>query len=195
MPTFLNQSQDCWVGSREGFKMTPLQLDVVAIRDSALLDMNDGAVTLTYEANAAMVIAVLNDVLASAVVSCLRYRQHAMVVSGINGTQMSRCFAKHAGDCLRRVVDLTERISQLGGAPNLEPSGLTDRSHTPYRTYESTDLAGMVGENLLASRIAIQVGHEAIRWIGDSDPTTRRLLERTLEVDEAHANVLRRLLD
>jgi bacterioferritin len=174
--------------------MGALRLDLSVIRDHALLDMSDGALTPSYGANAAMVVAVLNDILASTVISCLRYRQHAVVSSGINSLQVSKCFAKHAGDSLRRVVSLTERISQLGGTPNLEPSGLADRSHTVYRTYEGTDLAGMVGENLLASRIVIQVGQEAIPWIGESDPTTRRLLEHILEEDEEHANALCRLL-
>jgi bacterioferritin len=183
------------MASGEGSATTGFRLDVTTIRDRALLDLVEGAVAPSYGADVAGVISMLNGVLASTVVSGLRYQQHAVVVSGVDSVPVSRCFARHARDCALRAASVAERIGQLGGTPDLDPSALADRSHTTYRTYLASDRSGMIRENLLAVRIVIQVGHEAIRWIGEGDPTTRRLIERILEQDEQHARALRRLLD
>jgi bacterioferritin len=48
----------------------------------------------------------------------------------------------------------------------------------------------MLHEDLVAERIAIQTYAEMIRHIGDSDPTTRRILEQVLEQEEEHADDL-----
>jgi bacterioferritin len=46
----------------------------------------------------------------------------------------------------------------------------------------------MLHDNLLAERIVIEVYQEIIRWIGDADPTTRRMLEQILQDEEEHAD-------
>jgi bacterioferritin len=56
------------------------------------------------------------------------------------------------------------------------------------------DLTCMLQENLVAERIAITTYQEIIRWIGDGDPTTRRLIEKILEQEEEHADDLKDLL-
>ena len=53
----------------------------------------------------------------------------------------------------------------------------------------------MVKEDLVAERIVIQSYQEMIRWLGDADPTTRRMLEKILEQEEEHADELRTLLE
>jgi bacterioferritin len=52
----------------------------------------------------------------------------------------------------------------------------------------------MLQENLVAERIVISSYQEIIRWIGDSDPTTRRLMESILAEEEEHADDLTDLL-
>jgi len=52
----------------------------------------------------------------------------------------------------------------------------------------------MLEENLVAERIVITSYQEIARWIGDSDPTTRRLMEQILEEEEGHADDLNDLL-
>ncbi|MEV7237687.1 ferritin-like domain-containing protein [Streptomyces sp. NPDC051020] len=90
---------------------------------------------------------------------------------------------------------LAERVYQLGGTPNLDPEVLHTRSFTSYQALPSADVVGMVRENLLAARIMVQTLQEAIRWVGDADPTTRRLLEGVLEDEEREASELRLLAD
>jgi bacterioferritin len=52
----------------------------------------------------------------------------------------------------------------------------------------------MLRENLVAERIVIASYQEIVRWIGDADPTTRRLMEDILEEEEEHADDLVDLL-
>ena len=76
--------------------------------------------------------------------------------------------------------------------PTSRPDSLTDRSHAEYVT--PTTLADMIKENLVAERIAIDSYRDFIRYLGDQDPTTRRMLESILAVEEEHADDLADLL-
>jgi bacterioferritin len=53
----------------------------------------------------------------------------------------------------------------------------------------------MIRENLVAERVAIESYREMIRFFGDNDPTTRRMLEQILAVEEEHANDMVDLLE
>jgi len=46
----------------------------------------------------------------------------------------------------------------------------------------------------VAERIAIDTYGEIIRWLGEKDSTSRRLMERILEKEEEHANDMSDLL-
>jgi bacterioferritin len=170
------------------------ELDLASIRDRALLDMEDGPVTPPYGANVDAVVKVLNDVVATEVVCWLRYRQHSTVAAGPDSGPVSRAFAEYADAELHHCLWLAQRVRELGGDPDLDPEHLRDRSVTEYRRYRATNLVGMLKENLIAERIVIQVYREIIRWLGDTDPTSRRLLEHVLADEEGHAAGLRDLL-
>ena len=64
--------------------------------------------------------------------------------------------------------------------------GLGSRSHTQY--VEGEDLAAMIHEDSVAERIAVETYGEIVRYIGGSDPTTRRMLEDILAQEEEHAD-------
>jgi bacterioferritin len=81
---------------------------------------------------------------------------------------------------------------QLGGAPDFSPDGLTGRSHAEYVAGDT--LASMIREDLVAERIAIDSYREIIVYLGDKDPTTRRMLEGILAVEEQHADELADML-
>jgi bacterioferritin len=53
----------------------------------------------------------------------------------------------------------------------------------------------MIKEDLVAERIAIDSYREMIRYFGNDDPTTRRLMETILAVEEEHAEDLVTLLE
>jgi bacterioferritin len=174
--------------------MSPFQIDLEAIHASARAHLNSGPVTTTYGADVAAVIKVMNDVLATEIVCWLRYQQHATVAAGINSASVVAEFTEHASEELQHALSVAVRIDQLGGSPDLDPAGLVSRSQTEYRTYRDVDLEGMLRDNLVAERIVIETYQEIIRWLGDGDPTTRRLMETILEQEEEHASDLGDLL-
>ena len=85
-------------------------------------------------------------------------------------------------------------VSQLGvhARRDHNGTGLSRRSHAEYIAGDS--LAGMLKEDLVAERIAIDSYREFIQYLGDKDPTTRRMLEEIMAVEEAHADELADLL-
>ena len=82
---------------------------------------------------------------------------------------------------------------QLGGEPNFSPDGLSSRSHAEY--VEGETLVDMIEEDLVAERIAIDSYREMVAYLGNDDPTTRRMLEDILAMEERHADDLASLLE
>jgi bacterioferritin len=101
-------------------------------------------------------------------------------------------FLQHANEEQGHADQLATRIIQLGGKPNLNPEGLTTRSHSEYK--EAGTLVEMIKENLVAERIAIDSYADMVRYFGDKDPTTRRMVEGILASEEEHADDLANLL-
>jgi bacterioferritin len=170
------------------------ELDVTAIREDARKQIDRGAVTFGNEADKARIIEILNQVIATEIVCFLRYSQHAIAATGIDRAQVAAEFTEHATEEMQHGLRAAERVSQLGGSPDFDPATLAERSHTEYAVPDETDLTRMLKENLIAERIVITTYQEIIRWIGDADPTTRRLMESILEDEEEHADDLNALL-
>ncbi|MBE1530895.1 ferritin-like domain-containing protein [Actinomadura algeriensis] len=169
-------------------------IDVAAIRERARQKMSEGPVTDGYKRSPEEVIGVLNDVVATEIVCWMRYARHAISASGINRAQVADEFNEHAHEERHHALRAAERISQLGGDPDFDPETLARRSHTTYATFKDDDLRGMLEENLVAERIVIESYQEIIRWLGDGDVTTRRLMEDILAEEEEHADDLMDLL-
>lgn len=168
--------------------------DIAAIRERARQKMEQGPVTGSYGKDPDEVIAVLNEVLATEIVCWMRYSRHAIAATGINRAQVAGEFAEHAESERGHAMLAAERISQLGGEPDFDPATIAGRAHTAYETFADGDLEGMLRDNLTAERIVITTYQEIIRWLGDGDPTTRRLLEGILADEEEHADDLVDLL-
>ena len=171
-------------------------IDIARIRDQAREHLKQGALTPSDTTNVDRVIAVLNQVVASEMVCYLRYTQNAIVCQGINREQVSAMFVDHASEELGHFQRVCDRINQLGGSPDLNPATMKERAITTYTEPEDeTDLQGMIRENLLGERIVIEVYTEIIRWLGDGDITTRRMMEALLKDEEDHADELNDLFE
>src|SRR5438045_5146852 len=144
-------------------------------RKPARQHLDEGAVTSSYSADRETVLKQLNDSLATELVCVLRYRRHHFMAKGIQSQAVAAEFLVHSNEEQGHADQLAERIVQLGGAPDFSPQGLTSRSHAEY--VEGTTLLDMVREDLVAERIAIDSYREFIQYLGDQDPTTRRMLE------------------
>ena len=170
----------------------PFKTDLETIRRRARQRMEDGAVTGAYLADRTRVIEVLNEVLATEIVCVLRYKNHYFMASGINAQPVAQEFLQHANEEQQHADLVAQRITQLGGSPNLNPEGLATRAHAQY--VEAATLERMIREDLVAERVAIETYAEIIRWLATDDPTTRRLMEDLLKVEEEHADDLATLL-
>jgi bacterioferritin len=170
----------------------PFRIDSAQVRIRAREQMGAGAVTAAYNADRAQVITVLNEALASEIVCVLRYKSHHFMAAGIHAQSVAQEFLEHANEEQGHADAIAARINQLGGKPNFDPEGLTTRSHSEYR--EGTTIESMIREDLVAERIAIETYSAIVRWLGNDDPTTRKLMEDILQVEEEHADDLANLL-
>ena len=156
------------------------------------MHMEQGAVTNGYQADREAVIKILNDVVATEIVCVLRYKRHYYMANGIHARAVAQEFRQHAAEEQIHADQAADRIVQLGGAPDFNPDGLLTRSHSEY--VEGTSLLEMIQEDLVAERIAIESYNEIIRYLGDGDPTTRRMIEGILAKEEEHAEDMKTLL-
>lgn len=167
--------------------------DIETLRANARENMEKGSVTDAYGADLERVLYVLNQTLATELVCVLRYKRHYFTAKGINAQSAADEFLQHAGEEENHADMIAARITQLGGAPDFNPNTLTTRSHSEYD--ESSELEEMIREDLVAERVAIASYTEIISWLGDGDPTTRRMLEEILAMEEEHAEDMLDLLD
>ena len=167
--------------------------DIQELRRRARKHMDKGAVTEGYKADRATVIKLLNEALATEIVCVLRYKYHYYMASGIDSQAVKAEFLEHANEEQQHADMIAERITQLDGAPNYDPEGLSSRSHSEYK--EGRTLADMIREDLVAERVAIESYSEIIRFLGNDDPTSRRLMEQILATEEQHADDMKTLLE
>lgn len=171
---------------------TPFLTDVKTLRERARKHMGDGGVTHSYGGDPDKAIAILQSVLATELVCVLRYTMHAVAATGISSEGVKDEFDEHATDERGHARAVAERINQLGGMPDFNPEGLASRAASEYGS--ATNLVDMIRENLIAERIAVDHYRELIRYFGDKDPGTRKMLESILVKEEEHANDMHDLL-
>jgi bacterioferritin len=115
------------------------------------------------------------------------------MASGIHAQAVAQEFLEHAKEEQDHADQIAHRIVQLGGEPDLNPDGLLTRSHSEY--VEGTTLLDMIRVDLVAERVAIESYGEIVRYLGENDPTSRRLMEEILAKEEEHADDLRTLIE
>ena len=172
---------------------TPFLSDVQELRRRARENMMRGSITSDYRGDLGQAVDVLNQALATEIVCVLRYKRHYYMSKGIYKDAVAQEFLQHATEEQDHADQIAERITQLGGEPNFNPEGMTSRSHSEYK--EGENMIDMIKENLVAERVAIESYREMIRFFGENDPTTRRMLEGILAVEEEHANDMVDLLE
>jgi bacterioferritin len=163
--------------------------------------MELGAAAVGTDLERARILEILNQALATELVCILRYKNHYFCAAGIESPSIAEEFLSHAEQEEDHADRIAERIIQLGGRPDFNPSGLLLRSHTEFGSEfsNSVSLRSMIEEDLLAEKIAIEGYREIIQFLNASpgsqmDPTTRALMESLLADEERHASDLARLL-
>ncbi len=166
--------------------------DLEEIRRRAREHTESGALTAGYKADSKAVVDMLNEALATEIVCVLRYKRHYFMAQGLAAESVAQEFLEHANEEMDHADRIANRIVQLGGQPDLNPKGLSERSSSEY--VEGNDLKEMIKEDLVAERIAIDIYREAIAFVNEEDPTTRRLLEDILAKEEEHAEDMASLI-
>jgi len=174
-------------------KPGPFLSDIQEIRQRARRQIEQGAVTEGYKADRDTVLKVLNQALATEIVCVLRYKRHHFMAAGIHSQAVAEEFLEHAKEEQEHADMIAARIVQLDGEPNFNPEGLLTRSHSEY--VEGGTLADMIREDLIAERIAIESYSEIVRYLGENDPTSRRMMEEILAKEEEHAEDMKTLLE
>ncbi len=169
----------------------PLRLDQKALK-AAEQQLDDGAITPSYGPWRDGIVRLLNDALATELVCVLRYKRHHFTADGQASPQIAAEFLAHANEESSHADRIALRIVQLGGQPDFSPQHLLDRSHAAYDA--SADLRDMIKANLVAERVSVEAYRQMVGLIGDTDPTTRRLLEDILRDEEKHADEMKDLL-
>jgi bacterioferritin len=160
--------------------------DISTLRERARQNVDQGAVTEGYAADREEILRLLNESLATELVCTLRYKRHYYMATGLKASTAADEFLEHANQEMEHADKLAERITQLGGEPDFNPDNLSRNSHAQY--VAGNTLKEMVYEDLVAERIAIDSYREIIQYIGESDPTTRRIFEDILAQEEEHAD-------
>ena len=158
------------------------------IKKQARENITKGAVTENYQLDKKDVVSLLNSALATEIICTLRYKQHHFTAAELGASVASAEFLEHSRQESEHADQLAERILQLGGKPNFSPVGLEKRAHAEF--VECETVSCMVKENLIAERIAIDIYRAMIAYIGNHDPTTRKMLEYILAIEEEHADDL-----
>ena len=171
----------------------PFKADLDQIRKRAREKMMQGAVTGAYRADVDKVCEVLNEVLATEIMCVMRYKANYFAATGLHSEAVAEEFKVHAAEEQQHADQVAERITQLGGTPEMNPEVVAKRSHSQYA--QTTDLKQMIVENLVAERVAIETYSEIIRWLGDDDSTTTRMMRDILATEEEHADDMAGLLE
>src|SRR5579872_3374804 len=171
----------------------PFLSDIEQIRARARKHMEKGAVTDAYKADLQTVLRLLNEALATEIVCVLRYKRHQFTARGLSAQSIAEEFAEHASEEQAHADMIAHRIVELGGEPNFSPEGLASRSHSEY--VEGETLVDMIKEDLVAERIAIESYSEIIRFLGNNDTTSRRVMEEILAKEEEHAEDMLTLIE
>lgn len=171
----------------------PFLTDIKTLRERARQHIENGAVTEGYSANRETAVKILNEALATEIVCVLRYRRHYFMATGIHAESVAAEFLQHSNEEQAHADQIAARIVQLNGAPDFNPAGLLTKSHAEYA--EGDTLVDMIKEDLVAERIAIDSYREMIQYFGNDDPTSRRMLEGILAMEEEHADDLVSLLE
>ncbi|HKQ72939.1 MAG TPA: ferritin-like domain-containing protein [Blastocatellia bacterium] len=169
-----------------------LLVNIEEIRARARKQIEDGAVTQDYGLDRERVIEILNAALATEIICMLRYRYHYFVSAGIHSAAVAQEFLEHSNEEQQHADMLADRITQLGGNPEMNPAVIPHVSHSEYKEGES--LGEMIREDLVAERIAIETYREMVSFFGEKDPTSRRLIEEILATEEQHADEFAKLL-
>jgi bacterioferritin len=134
------------------------------------------------------VLKMLNDAMATGLLGVVLYRRHHFMARSLHSRSIEQVFLAHSNAALGHADRLAARIVQLGGTPDFVPDDLTIHSDTTYG--DGHNLSSMLRKSMLARSLAIDLYGNLIRYLGNSDATTRSVLEEILAAELRHNDEL-----
>jgi bacterioferritin len=154
------------------------------IRKRALDHMQKGFIVADYHVDQDVIIKILNEALINEVVCVFRYKMHYYTALGIDAAA-AKSFHQRAAEEQTYADKISFRIIQLGGKPNYSRAGLAHLDHSQYTPGD--ELMEMTREDATAEQITIDSFAEMIRFMGDDDIPSCRMMENILEAEKKHA--------
>jgi bacterioferritin len=148
------------------------------------------ALVLRHAAWRKKIIDLLNKALEAELVCVLRYKRLHFAANVVPPPRIARAFLLHANEESAHADRLAQRIADLGGEPDFSSDSPARRSRVADEVLPS--LRAMVASKLKTERAAIETYHQALALLGDSDATTRELLQGILGDKQRHAQELER---
>ncbi len=142
--------------------------------------------------DAANAIEILNSCVSVEIACMLRYRFHLLAPIGFLSQSARAKFREHALDESMHLEWLCGRIRELGGTPDMSFNGLVNPSPASFAS--TSAVIDMIGEDLVAEWVAVDMYVDALRYFARQDLVTRQLLRRILAQEREHAVQLRVLL-
>jgi bacterioferritin len=137
-------------------------------------------------------IPLLQSVLSAEIVCVLRYTMISVSEDGLKNSWIGTEFQAQADDERRHMKMAAERIEQLGGVPDFNPTNLASRA-AGIASYGG-NFAKLIDENLAAEQSVIAHYRDLIAHFGTHDPESRAMLEDIIRDEEDHTSDMTDLL-
>jgi bacterioferritin len=165
--------------------------DTLASDPTEPLQLADSAAPALV-ADSGPVLRLLGRALAAERASRRRYEEHSEVATRALAPDVAVRLWQHADEKQLHVLQLTQRIHELGGA--VEPDSVPDELRSWARPIGRAELLELIREDIVAEYILIDSCGEMRRRLGESDPISGGILEELLATGEAQGMHLIRLL-
>jgi bacterioferritin len=157
--------------------------DVENVRVCVQLEVDRGARRETKKA-----IRLLNQALALNFVCVLRHMRHFVTADRFGARVVAQEFLEHTVRESEHSDLIAARIKELGGEITLERTTMTSRGHITCES--SSEFEDIIRVDLDAERIAIETYGVMSNWLADVDPTSSRILQRILSLEEEHLEIM-----
>ena len=136
----------------------------------------------------------LNRALADEWFAYYMYWVGARVVEGPMRSTAERELNEHAMEEFEHANKLADRIIKLGGEPLLSPSAWFEKADCAYKAPNDPYIRPVLEQNIEGEQCAIGVYNDLLRFIGDKDYVTHRIIVDILEEEIEHETELQMIL-
>lgn len=140
-------------------------------------------------------LCMLNKAYCDEWLSYYQYWIGAKLVMGIPRELTQEELEEHAKEELDHANRLAERIIQLGGTPEINPSEWLANSNCGYLAPSNPSVDALLEQNLQAERCAIAVYQKILDYVRGKDMVTGHLIRHILQEELEHEHDLQSICE